>query len=495
MSNEQHPNPWSRDPFSGADNEPTGQAWPQGSQPAGQPQTGQPNPGTSGTSPTGAGTAASFGEQPRPAADPRGTAPQGQPAPAQFHPTTQPNANQQWGTSYPSAFGTPRSGATPAAPVKQGRRGSRLAGLLAVALLAAGVGGGAGFAASQLGATPTASHTTTSSTTNGSSTTVVQGDPTNPDWTAVAAAASKSVVAIDVVTSSGEAQGSGVVIDAEGHIVTNNHVVSGARTVTVLLNNHSYEATVVGTDPSTDLAVIKLVDPPSDLSVMSIGDNKTLVVGEPVMAIGNPLGLADTVTTGIVSALNRPVSTTAVTEQQQQPGFGQMNSQTTSETVVTAAIQTNAAINPGNSGGALLNSKGELVGITSSIATLSSGQSQSGNIGIGFAIGSDQVQYVAQQLIANGTAQHPQLGLSAHDVQTTGQLGAVVASIVPDSPAAKAGLKVDDLITAIDGQSVSSSESLVALVRSGRVGEEMKLTVVRGGSQQEISITPVAAKN
>jgi putative serine protease PepD len=203
------------------------------------------------------------------------------------------------------------------------------------------------------------------------------------------------------------------------------------------------------------------------------------------MAIGNPLGLADTVTTGIVSALNRPVTTEAVTN-------GQNMSQG-SNVVVTAAIQTNAAINPGNSGGALVNTAGELVGITSSIASLSSGGGQAGNIGIGFAIGVDQVQYVAEQLIANGVAQHPQLGVTARDVEQTGQQGAVVASVVPDTGAARAGLREGDLITAVDGQPVTSTESLVALVRAGRVGEPMTLTVIRNGSEESVTVTPTAA--
>ena len=286
----------------------------------------------------------------------------------------------------------------------------------------------------------------------------------------------------------GASQGSGVVIDAAGHIVTNNHVVSGSgdARLTVLLGNVSYEATVVGTDPSTDLAVIKLTNPPSDLATMNFGDAKALKVGDPVMAIGNPLGLADTVTTGIVSALNRPVTTEAVTSG--------ANMAQGSNVVVTAAIQTNAAINPGNSGGALVNTAGELVGITSSIASLSSGgNSQAGNIGIGFAIGADQVQYVAEQLIANGVAQHPQLGVTARDVGQTGQQGAVVASVVPDTGAARAGLREGDLVTAVDGQPVTSTESLVALVRAGRVGEPMTLTVIRGGSAESVTVTPTAA--
>lgn len=490
MSNEQNPSPWSRQSTPSGANEPTSPIWQQASQPDATQQGPVSSTGPLGTAPQA--------PQPMPRAPWPGESVPAQPqagapgvATSATYPTPAPtpNTQEQWGPSAP--FGAPSQPSTATTATKQPKGRSRMAGVLAVALLAAGVGGGAGFAASQLSlgdATPAASSSSTGSTT------VLQGDPTNPDWSAVAAAASKAVVAIDVVTASGEGQGSGVVIDAEGHIVTNNHVISGARnnTVTVLLGTRSYEATTVGTDPSTDLAVIKLVDPPADLPVMAYGDQNDLTVGDPVMAIGNPLGLADTATTGIVSALNRPVTTTAVTEQQ-TPGFGQMTGQASSETVVTAAIQTNAAINPGNSGGALVNANGELVGVTSSIATLSSGQGQSGSIGIGFAIGSDQVQYVAEQLIATGKAQHPQLGLSARDVDTIGQLGAIVVSVNPGSPAAEAGLRDGDLVTAVDGQPVSSSESLVALVRSGQVGKEMQLSITRGGSEAEVTLTPVAA--
>ncbi|MBK7822515.1 MAG: trypsin-like peptidase domain-containing protein [Tessaracoccus sp.] len=435
MSTDNNPHPWSREGWNHADtppDEPTVPLQPAASQPPAQP-TGAYAP------------------------------PSGAPSSAPYPP--------------PSPFGAPTTTTTP--PRTKGR--SRLAGALAVAVLAAGVGGGAGFAASQLatGGTP--------AITSGNATQVVQADPSNPNWTAVAAAASKAVVAIDVVGQSGASQGSGVVIDTAGHIVTNNHVVSGSGNaqLTVLLGNVSYTATVVGTDPSTDLAVIKLTNPPSDLATMNFGDAKALKVGDPVMAIGNPLGLADTVTTGIVSALNRPVTTQAVT--------GGRNMSQGSDVVVTAAIQTNAAINPGNSGGALVNTAGELVGITSSIASLSSGEGQAGNIGIGFAIGVDQVQYVAEQLIANGVAQHPQLGVTARDVGQTGQQGAVVASVVADTGAARAGLREGDLITAVDGQPVTSTESLVALVRAGRVGQAMELTLVRDGAEQKVTVTPTAA--
>ena len=359
----------------------------------------------------------------------------------------------------------------------------RIAGLLAAAMLVGGVSGGvAGLAGVQLlgAGRPTSSATQTQ---------VVQADSDNPDWTAVAAAASRAVVAIDVVAANGsQGQGSGVVIDAQGYIVTNNHVVasSGSRaSITVVLGDASYATTVVGTDPTTDLAVLQIVEAPAELEVMAYADSSELAVGDPVMAIGNPLGLADTVTTGIVSALNRPVITEAVTT---SPTAGQ------GDAVVTAAIQTNAAINPGNSGGALVNASGELVGITSAIATLaSSSTDQTGNIGIGFAIASNQVRYVVDQLIANGYADHPQIGVSASDTTGPGLLGAEVTKVVSGSPAEQAGLKVGDLITAVNGDQVTSTESLVALVRAGEVGKELKLTIVRAGSPQVVAVTPVAA--
>lgn len=470
MSNEQYPNPWSRE---GATPE---RQWPQA-----QPQTAAagaqqgPQPTQSGPTPT----------QPTPST---------QPSAPRVDPTRQQPPFATWNPAPQSAFGQPSSTVPAPAPKAKGR--SRLAGALAVALLAAGVGGGAGFAATQFAQPPAGSASSTAGTTTsadqgGVQTTVVQADPSNPDWTAVASAASKSVVAIDVVTQSGGGQGSGVVIDSKGHIVTNNHVVSGATggQVRVLLGNVSYDATIVGTDPSTDLAVIKLTDPPKDLNVMQFADSTAVKVGDPVMAIGNPLGLADTVTTGIVSALNRPVTTSAASEQQ----GNQLTRQTTSDTVVTAAIQTNAAINPGNSGGALVDTSGKLVGITSSIASLSSGQGQAGNIGIGFAIGSDQVKYVADQLIATGKAEHPQLGITAGDVTETGQQGAVVGQVTPGSAAEKAGLRADDVITSVNGLPVSGSESLVALVRASQVGQPMTLTVIRNGSEEKVEATPTAA--
>lgn len=458
MSNEQNPNPWSRDGGNDVD------------------ASGPDEPTTP------AHSTAHSAQQPvrpeGPAGDGHGFAQQG-------IPTQGPARLDYPPPAYPFGPPTASFNASPT-PTTSPKSRSRVAGLLAVAVLAAGVGGAAGFGATLLTTRYAANQ---SSTILPTQTQVVQADPNSPNWTAVAAAASSAVVAIQVRGQDGSAgQGSGVVIDGEGHIVTNNHVVSGSGSdprIVVLLGDTSYVAEMVGTDPSTDLAVIRLADPPSALSVMSFADERELAVGDPVMAIGNPLGLADTVTTGIVSALNRPVTTRAVSNNNRGPGQRDL--------VVTAAIQTNAAINPGNSGGALVNAEGELVGVTTSIATLASSGESAGNIGIGFAIGADQVQYVAEQLIANGVAEHPQIGVSARDSSTTGRMGAVIAEVVPGSPAAAVGMQVDDLVTRVNGNPVTSTESLVALVRAGRVGREMTLTVLRDGEELELVVTPVAA--
>jgi putative serine protease PepD len=474
MSNEQmgnqNPHPWSREGWSGQSARPEGPSYPTSS-PSG---------------PVFQPSAPPVGQQGQPQSDPsRG--PWQQPRPEQYGPQrpSQPQPGGSWYDAPPQYRPAPQ----PATTQKPAKRRTGLAGMLAVAVLAGGIGGGTGVTVTKmLEDQPTATATTTSAGPQGTTTEVVQADPANPNWTVVAEAAADSVVAIQVMGNGSGGQGSGVVIDNEGHIVTNNHVIAGSgqgATITVLLGTTSYEAEVVGTDPSTDLAVIKFVDPPAELSVMSYGDVDTLNVGDPVMAIGNPLGLADTVTTGIISALDRPVTTRAVGNTTMAQG---------DDVVVTAAIQTNAAINPGNSGGALVNGSGELIGITSSIAALpSAGSAQAGNIGIGFAIGADQVKYVADQLIETGVAKHPRIGVSASDIRTTGQVGAEVATVVDGSPAAEAGIQVGDLITAVDGKPVMNMESLVALVRAGQVGQEMKITVQRGGQEQELTVIPIAA--
>ena len=300
----------------------------------------------------------------------------------------------------------------------------------------------------------------------------------DPNWEAVAKAVQQSVVAIQISDGNGGgAQGSGVIIDDEGHIVTNNHVVAGASgdVQVTLTDGRLFEATIVGTDPTTDLAVIKLKDAPDDLKPSALGDSSKVTVGEPVMAVGNPLGLANTVTTGIVSAVDRPVSTSG---------------ENTGEATVTNAIQIDAAVNPGNSGGPLFDAKGQVIGINSSIATLSS---ESGSIGLGFAIPVDLVKNIAAQLVKDGTAEHAFLGVGLTDGTATAdgvtRRAAVVESVSEDSPAAKAELQEKDAIVAIDGKAVGGAESLTAYVRALASGEKATLTVVRDGKTTEVDVT------
>jgi putative serine protease PepD len=334
---------------------------------------------------------------------------------------------------------------------------------------------------------------------------VLQANASSPNWAATAGVVSPSVVAITVTSGQGSGQGSGVIFDAKGHILTNNHVVTGAGTgakISVTLNDkRTYDATIVGTDPSTDLAVIKLTNSPGDLKAIALGDAEAIKVGDQVMAVGNPLGLAGTVTTGIVSALNRPVTTSDQQQQQGDPNQqqGDPNQQQASEPVVTNAIQTSAAINPGNSGGALVNAGGQLIGINSAIASLgsSSGSStQAGNIGIGFAIPVNEARSIAEQLITSGKATHPYLGVASKDnVVVDGsakRAAAVLSNVVSGTPADKAGLQAGDAITAVDGNSIDGSLSLVAQVRQHAVGDKVTLKVVRDGKSRDVNVTLVA---
>ncbi|HUX72165.1 MAG TPA: trypsin-like peptidase domain-containing protein [Cellulomonadaceae bacterium] len=297
----------------------------------------------------------------------------------------------------------------------------------------------------------------------------------------MSAAVSASVVSIKVTTQQGEAEGSGIVLDTKGHILTNNHVVSGAQnnTVTVTLTDgRIFPATIVGTDTTTDLAVIVLKNPPSDLSPAALGDSSTVVVGDPVMAVGNPLGLANTATTGIVSAIDRPVSAS-------EGG--------SSQAVVTNAIQIDAAINPGNSGGPLFDAQGRVIGITSSIATLSQTSSQSGSIGLGFAIPVNLAKNIASQLIATGSAKHAFLGVKLQDGTATAdgvtRQGAVIVEVSSGSPASNAGLQANDVVVAIDGKAVAGAESLTGYVRAMSAGQQATLTVVRGGKALDVTVT------
>ena len=409
------------------------------------------------------------------------------PAPTVWH-----GAHEPAGPVFPPS---PAYGAAPQQVTTQPRQKRRIGELVGVAVLTAALATGGTYAATQLGSQETQSPTASSSSSLGRGTQtapVSQSNPQAPNWTATAAAVSPSVVAIK--TDSGE--GSGVVIDGSGHVLTNNHVVAGAETLTVTMSDgRTFKAKIQGTDPSTDLAVVTIEGAPDNLEPISLGDSDALKVGDPVMAVGNPLGLAGTVTTGIVSALNRPVTTSAAQEQPQSP-FGNGRQQANNEPVVTNAIQTSAAINPGNSGGALVNANGQLVGINSSIASLGSSGGTSGNIGIGFAIPVKEAASIAEQLIEDGTAEHAYLGVtpvdgSASDGEAT-RAGAQIRSVAGGTPAEKAGLEQGDVITAVNGESVDSAESLVAHIREYAVGDTVKLTVLRSSKSQEISATLAA---
>ena len=380
------------------------------------------------------------------------------------------------------------------APPAESRR-RRLPELVGVALLSAALASGGTYAVTQAtdSATPAQSTTTTQQKAADGTVTspIVQGAAGDVDWAAVSKAVSPSVVSIDIQTAQGSGAGSGVIFDAKGNILTNNHVVEGATgqgaLQVTLADGRTYTATIVGTDPSTDLAVIRLDTVPDDITPITLGDSDTLSVGGPVMAVGNPLGLSGTVTTGIISALDRPV-TTGDTGSGSPFGGG-----TPSEPVVTNAIQTSAAINPGNSGGALVDSAGRLIGINSSIAQLGGASGQSGNIGIGFAIPVNEAKSIATQLIDKGSAEHAFLGVSTRDTTTTDgsskRAGAGIAAVTDGTPAANAGLRNGDVVIAVNGERVDSSLALTAQVRERTAGDKVTLTIVRDGQRQEVEAT------
>ena len=317
-----------------------------------------------------------------------------------------------------------------------------------------------------------------SSNSSGQGTAKVQGGQA-PDWQAISKQVSESVVSIQVQTKSGVGAGSGAVFDTQGHVVTNNHVVDGAQEIHVTLSNgQMYTAKVVGTDTTADLAILSLDQAPSDLKPVKFADSEKLAVGENVMAIGNPLGYENTATTGIVSALNRPVS--VMDESNNNP-------------IVTNAVQLDAAINPGNSGGPTFNAAGEVIGINSSIASMASSKSEAGSIGIGFAIPSNLVKRIADEIIKDGKAKHVSLGVTIQsstaqaDGVTRG--GAKVTKVVSGSPADKAGIKTGDTIVAFNGHAVNNNFSLLGFVRAAAFGDSVKITVVRDGKTSEVNAT------
>ncbi|NUL60124.1 PDZ domain-containing protein [Brevibacterium luteolum] len=387
--------------------------------------------------------------------------------------------------------GGPLAGGPHSAPARRERRGPGWGALTLFTLLAVLLGGalgaGAMYGMQALSGQEQESQTDPQNTP--------QRTQETPDWAAIADTASKSVAAIRVgVNGEVRGLGSGFVYDGAGHIVTNNHVIAAADTpggqVNVVFNNgDTVEADIAGRDPETDIAVLKLRQSPEGLSPLPLGDDSQLRVGDPVMALGNPLGLADTVTTGIVSALNRPVTTENIGEDAEDPQGA---------LTITNAIQTDAAINPGNSGGPLVDGNGKLIGVNSSAATLRDSQQsgQAGSIGIGFAIPVAQAKNIADQLIQNGKAEHAALGVAVQDSQVDhngiARGAAKVTEVQGGSAAEQAGIQAGDEITAVNGTQVNNAVALQALIRSHAVGQTVKITVVRGGQEQEIDTTLLA---
>lgn len=400
----------------------------------------------------------------------------------------------------PTGPGAPTGHAAPTGQRRGPGWGALVGATLATALIASG---GTATATHFLSAPKAQTADVEASAVQTGSTETVANTTQSPDWQAVSQAVSATVVSIAVALNDGTSQGSGVIYDSSGHIITNNHVVEGATKIQVTLaDGRIFKGELTGTDPATDLAVIQIVNPPQDLVVAGVGDSGTLSIGQGVMAIGNPLGLSSTVTTGIISALNRPVVTTheedAPKEEGQDPdslpgllgSLLQGGDKATSQ-VFTNAIQVDAAINPGNSGGPLFDEHGLVIGINSSIATASS--SSNGSIGIGFAIPSQLAKKVADQIIATGKATHAYLGVTLGDGAASAEgvtrAGAEVGTVEAGSPAEQAGLQGGDVITAIDGKPTSQAAALTGFVRQYSSGDEVTLTIIRGDKQQEVKAT------
>ncbi|WP_288337861.1 trypsin-like peptidase domain-containing protein [uncultured Gordonia sp.] len=381
-----------------------------------------------------------------------------------------------------TGFGDPQPLPEPQGPKKKSRGGliaALVAGALVIGLVAGGVGG---FVGSQLNDDDSTSTAANNQPLGGDPSARDSGSVPAPEGSVqqVAAQTLPSVVSIDVTTGTEQGEGSGVVLSADGVIMTNNHVVSGsngrpATDVVVNFQDGSRSAArVLGADPISDIAVIK-VDK-SGLTPIKVGTSDNLAVGQDVIAIGAPLGLQGTVTTGIISALNRPVST-------------QREGDTTS---VIDAIQTDAAINPGNSGGALVNARGALIGVNTAIATLGGGsggeEQQSGSIGLGFAIPIDQAIRVANELRDTGKATHAGLGVSVRPSTDPNSPGALIADVQAGGPAAAAGIPKGAIVTKIDDRNIATGDALVAAVRSHNPGDRVQVTYTAGGQTKTVTV-------
>ena len=460
----------------------TPDAPPQGYAVPGHPQGGQPQDGEPYPAPPP--------PHPTPAQHPQHPHPQ-QPYQQQPHPhELHPQSPAFW-TGHPAYAPAPapgpmrtpqHTGSSPAGPVR-----TRMPGwvwpVLALTALVTGLLGGLLGGALVMATRPGDGF----DVLPGSSEAAAPLDAENGSIAAVAAKVLPSTVQVKVRGGDGEgaegATGSGFVLDGRGHLITNNHVVEvalgegtstdlddGGQIAVVDTNGRSHRATVVGRSPVYDLAVLK-VRPMKTLRPAAMGSSSQLRVGQTVVAIGSPLGLSSTVTSGIVSALKRPVTT----------GSGDVSS-------YIDAVQTDAAINPGNSGGPLVNLRGQVVGVNSAIATTGGAfGGESGNIGVGFAIPMEQVQITARQILATGKAEYPIIGATVKS--TEGDNGAVIGSVEDGTPAAEAGLREDDRVVSVDGEPVLGGIALIVAIRTHRPGETIALTVVRDGERRSVRVT------
>ena len=387
-----------------------------------------------------------------------------------------------------TGYAAPASSPEPGQTIIIKKRGPGWVALLGAMLLTIGLTLGA-----MLYVRPELLRVATAENLNNGTVATVPASSDVADWTAVAAAVSPAVVTIQSQGASSGGTGSGVIYDAQGDIVTNYHVISpaidGGQLQVTLADGRLYAARIVGHDKTTDLAVIRLENPPSNLTVARFASSQNLQVGAPVMAIGAPLGLSNTVTTGIVSALNRPVEVSM-----DEDSTAQDQTQASSDLVVTNAIQIDASINPGNSGGPLFDATGAVIGINSSIKSLAtSADGQAGSIGLGFAIPSDLVVSIADQLITTGSASHGMLGVTVKAATVTvgsdTYVGAQVQEVSSGSGAAAAGLRAGDVILKVEGQEVTSPKQLIGYVRRYKAGDTINLTIARDGSTQDVAVT------
>ncbi|MCJ0868902.1 S1C family serine protease [Streptomyces sp. AP-93] len=373
--------------------------------------------------------------------------------------------------------------ATDGAPQpKRKGKGGMIAGVLAAALLAGAVGGGVGYWAADRSGDGSGSTTVSAGNTPKD----LKRDPGSV--AGLAAGALPSVVTIEASAGDGEGgTGTGFVYDQQGHILTNNHVVAsaanGGKLSATFSDGKRYEAEVVGRAQGYDVAVIKLKNPPSGLKPLPLGDSDKVAVGDSTIAIGAPFGLSNTVTTGIVSAKNRPVAS--------GDGSSGKNS-------YMSALQTDASINPGNSGGPLLDSRGAVIGINSAIQSAGSGGfggGQAGSIGLGFAIPVNQAKNVAESLIKTGKPVYPVISVSVDlaaktDGAKISETGASANELVdPNGPAGKAGLKPGDIITELGGKPIDSGPTLISEIWTYKPGDTVKMTYLRGGKPNTVDIT------